>query len=61
MALNFKSKDKQLRLVFTTEKVNAFPESKMTAVIGPFDSFQDKKEFQEVLEILLRGYNLENY
>lgn len=30
---------------------------KVFAVIGPFDSFSDKRELTDALEMLVRGYN----
>jgi hypothetical protein len=32
---------------------------KVFAVIGPFDEHTDKADLQDMLETLLRGYNLE--
>lgn len=61
MALKFKPKERQVRLIFTDGPGRAMPEhhGRVFALIGPFDTFTDKPELQAMLETLLRGYNVE--
>jgi hypothetical protein len=61
-ALRFKPKNRQTRLVFTSGPEAAMPEhhGKVFALIGPFDSFTDKTDLQDMLECLIRGHNLES-
>lgn len=60
-ALKFKPKDKRVRLIFTDGLGGAMPEhkGKVFALIGPFDDFTDKGDFQDMLTTLVRGFNLE--
>lgn len=62
MALRYKSKSDQVRLVFTDAPGRAMPESAglVFGVIGPFTGFADKPELQRALEMLLRGWNVES-
>lgn len=60
--LNWKPRNKQVRLVLSdnpggTNVVTKNP-GKVFAVIGPFDEHADKADLQNMLETLLRGYNL---
>lgn len=61
-ALKFKPKNKQVRLIFTDGPDRVMPEheGKVFAVIGPFDTFTDKAELRDALEMLARGFNLES-
>jgi hypothetical protein len=61
MALQYKPKDKQVRLIYTDGPDRVMPEhsGKVFAVIGPFDCFTDKADLQDALETLVRGYNVE--
>lgn len=63
-ALAFKPYDKRVRVIYGDGKylsgmdhVRKNP-NKVFAVIGPFDSHTDKSDLQDMLETLLRGYNL---
>lgn len=65
MSLKFKPYDKRVRLIFGDgehlsgmDHVTHNP-GKVFAVIGPFDNHTDKADLQDMLETLLRGYNLE--
>jgi hypothetical protein len=60
MALKFKPKSEQVRMIVTDGPGGAMPEhgGKVFALIGPFDSFTDKQDLQDMLTTLLRGYNL---
>lgn len=64
-ALKFKPYTKRVRIIYGDGKhlsgmdhVKGSPD-KVFAVIGPFDSHTDKPTLQDMLEIMLRGYNLE--
>lgn len=61
MALKFKPKNRQVRMVYTDAPEVAMPEhrGKVFAIIGPFDDHMDKPELQKTLQMLLRGYNIE--
>jgi hypothetical protein len=61
MSLQFKEKAKRVRLVFSDGPGQVMPEhaGKVFAVIGPFDDFSDKADLRDMLEVLLRGYNIE--
>ena len=62
MTLKFKPKKRQVRLVYTDAPGRALPEhkGKVFAVIGPFDDHMDKPELQNLLQTILRGYNVES-
>ena len=62
-ALKFKAKADLVRMIFSddpggVDSVTKNPD-KIFAVIGPFDSHSDKADLQDMLETVLRGYNLE--
>jgi hypothetical protein len=63
MALKFKSKDRQVRIIYSTDPggVDSVTKSpgKVFAVIGPFDDHTDKGDLQDMLETVLRGWNTE--
>lgn len=61
MALRFKPKHQQVRLIYTDGPGRAMPEhaGKVFALIGPFDGFTDKSDLRDALETLIRGYNVE--
>jgi hypothetical protein len=61
MALRFKPKDQLVRMVLSDDPAGVMPEhrGKVFAVIGPFDGHTDKQDLQDMLETLLRGFNLE--
>jgi len=61
VSLKFKPKDKRVRLIFTDGPGRCMPEheGKVFAVIGPFDTFTDKSELRDALEMVCRGFNLE--
>jgi len=57
----FKSKDKRLRLIFTDGPGKTYESEfagKVVAIIGPFECFTDKVDFQNMLGILCSGYNI---
>jgi hypothetical protein len=63
MALTFKPKNEQVRLIFGDaeylsgmDHVTKNP-GKVFAVIGPFDAHTDKPELQDILQIVCRGFN----
>ena len=65
MALKFKPKDRQVRMIFGEgehlsgmDHVKENP-GKVFAVIGPFDKHTDKQDLQDVLKTVCRGYNVE--
>ena len=64
-ALKFKPKDQQVRIIYGDgehlsgmDHVKSNP-GKVFAVIGPFDGHTDKTALQDMLETLLRGFNLD--
>lgn len=64
-ALRFKPPKKRVRVIYGDgeylsgmDHVRSNP-NKVFAVIGPFDDHSDKPKLQDMLEVLLRGYNLE--
>ena len=62
MPLDFKPKDEQARIVYSSSPQSAFPEhqDKIFAVIGPFRDFADKQELQRALLMLMRGWNIKS-
>lgn len=61
-ALKWKARARQTRLIFSDDPggvdvVSKNP-GKVFAVIGPFDDHADKGDLQDMLETILRGYNL---
>ena len=62
MPLQFKPKDQQARIVYSSAPQAAYPEheGKTFAVIGPFESFDDKQELQRALLMLMRGWNIQS-
>lgn len=60
MTLEFKPKEEQARLVYSSAPQAAFPEhkDKVFAVIGPFHTFADKEDLQRALLMLMRGWNI---
>lgn len=61
-ALQFKPKERQRRLIYTDDPGRTMPEhkGKVFAVIGPFDNFGSEPALMDALELLVRGYNLED-
>lgn len=57
----FKPKEQLVRMIMTDGPEHCMPEheGKVFCVIGPFESYADKADLREMLEIMLRGYNLE--
>lgn len=63
MALKFRPKADQVRLIFGdgehlsgVDSVKGNP-GKVFAVIGPFDGHTDKADLQDMLETVCRGFN----
>lgn len=62
MSLRFKPYDKRVRIIYSDDPggvdvVTKNP-GKVFAVIGPFDEHTDKADLQDMLQVVLRGYNL---
>lgn len=59
--MRWRHKDKRVRLIFSSGPQESFgtASNEVFAIIGPFTSFTDKHELQELLEIVIRGYNME--
>lgn len=67
MTLRWKPKKDWVRMIFTdgeylnlVDSVHEHP-GKIFAAIGPFDGHTDKADLQDMLETLLRGYNLHSH
>lgn len=62
-ALKWKAPVRKTRLIFSDDpgRVDVITKNpgKVFAVIGPFDDHTDKGDLQDMLETILRGYNLE--
>lgn len=67
MTLRWKPYAKRVRMIFgDAEHLSGMDHvknnpGKVFAVIGPFDEHTDKPDLQEMLETVLRGYNLESH
>jgi hypothetical protein len=63
MALTFKPKNRQVRIIYSDDPggVDSVTKNsgKVFAVIGPFDDHTDKGDLQDMLETVLRGWNTE--
>lgn len=63
-ALKFKPKDRCVRVIYSDDPggVDSVKQNhgKVFAVIGPFDSHTDKQDLMDMLETVVRGYNLES-
>jgi hypothetical protein len=64
-ALKFKRREDRVRIIYGDgehlsgmDHVRENP-GKVFAVIGPFDGHTDKPELQDMLQTLLRGFNLD--
>ena len=62
-ALRWKPKERQVRIIYSdgpgrVDSVEKNP-GKVFAVIGPFDNHTDRPELMDALDLLVRGYNLE--
>ena len=60
MTPKFRPKHEQVRMVLTDAPQSAMPEHRgdVFAVIGPIGNFTDKQDLQDMLTMLLRGYNV---
>jgi hypothetical protein len=59
-ALKFRPKAERVRLVYTNSPGTAMPDNvgKVFAVVGPFEGFDDKADLRDMLEVVIRGWNL---
>lgn len=65
MTLKFKSKSRQVRIIYSDGEALSGVDSvkknpgKVFAAIGPFDDHMDKQELMDALEFVCRGWNTE--
>ncbi len=63
MGLRWKPEREQVRIQYSDapERGDLVRENggKIFAVVGPFDDFTDKPDLQRALQLLLRGWNLQ--